>query len=141
MKKWAETRRHRGAALAGAATAIVVMFFAPAQAQDIDCHNWPNKSLNQHEMNMCQERDYQAADAQLNAAYRALTGLMTPDMRTRLVAAQRAWVQFRDRECAFETADSEGGSMHPLVHYGCLARLTKVRTRELREHARQRANP
>ncbi|NIA52950.1 DUF1311 domain-containing protein [Massilia sp. TW-1] len=30
----------------------------------------------------------------------------------KLVAAQRAWIAFRDRDCDFAASDVEGGSMH-----------------------------
>jgi uncharacterized protein YecT (DUF1311 family) len=54
--------------------------------------------------------------------------------RAKLRTAQRNWIQYRDNECTFETADNEGGSIHPMVYAGCLTRLTKERTRALETH-------
>lgn len=33
-----------------------------------------------------------------------------------LVAAERAWITYRDAECAYQVKAVEGGSMAPLVH-------------------------
>jgi uncharacterized protein YecT (DUF1311 family) len=93
-----------------------------------DCRN----AMNQNAMTRCAEAEYQAADAGLNAAYgRLLAALDDPGFRAKLKASQRAWIEFRDRECTYQTADNEGGSIHPMVYAGCLARLTRQRTSEL----------
>jgi|WetSurMetagenome_2_1015567.scaffolds.fasta_scaffold263379_2 uncharacterized protein YecT (DUF1311 family) len=93
-----------------------------------DCRN----AMDQASMNRCAGDDYRAADRELNAAYRRLMGeLRDTGLRNKLRSAQRAWIQFRDRKCRFETANNEGGSIHPLVYDMCLTRLTRARTREL----------
>jgi uncharacterized protein YecT (DUF1311 family) len=100
----------------------------PALAGDIDCRD----AMSQNAMNRCAEAEYQAADARLNAAYGTLmAALNDAGFRAKLKASQRAWIEFRDRECTYETADNEGGSIHPMVYAGCLARLTRQRTMEL----------
>lgn len=117
---------------------ILALAGAPARAADeLDCHDWGNKSLNQHEMNMCAHQDYKAADRALNTAYRALTAKIDAVAKVLLVEAQRAWITFRDKECKYEAAENEGGSIYPMIYSGCLARLTNVRTRELKELAEQ----
>lgn len=65
----------------------------------------------QQMMNICAGEDYQAADAKLNAAYRDLIGSDDADGKRLLQAAQRAWITFRDAECAHSTAASVGGSI------------------------------
>lgn len=136
MKKAAGFRR--GLGVCGAAVLLALMSSgANAAGDDLDCRNWDKKDLNQHQMNMCQQQDYEAADARLNAAYRALTAKIDPAQRGFLVEAQRAWIQFRDKECKYEAAESEGGSIYPLLYAGCLTRLTKVRTKELKDLADQ----
>jgi uncharacterized protein YecT (DUF1311 family) len=100
----------------------------PALAADAGCDD----AKSQSEMNICADQAYRAADAKLNAAYAKLMGALGNDgFKTKLKAAQRAWVQFRDTECTYETADNEGGSIHPMVYAGCLTRLTTARTKEL----------
>jgi uncharacterized protein YecT (DUF1311 family) len=99
---------------------------APALADDC------SRAMNQNAMNRCAEADYQAADARLNAVYsRLMSALDDRGFRAKLISAQRAWIQFRDAECTSQTADNEGGSIHPLVFAGCRTRLTVARTRDL----------
>ena len=50
-----------------------------------------------------------------------------------LVAAQKAWLVFRDVQCEFEASGSVGGSVHPMIVAQCRAKLTKARTATLRE--------
>ena len=49
---------------------------------------------------------YKKADAELNVLYRQITARLKDDKATTelLVAAQRAWVAFRDAECAFSAS-------------------------------------
>ena len=48
-----------------------------------------------------------------------------------LLDSQRAWLRFRDAECAIEAAEMLGGSMAPMVRAHCLARLTRERGTQL----------
>ena len=109
-------------------TLAALVLAAPALAQDVDCKN----AMSQSEMNICADQDYRAADAKLNAAYAKLMAVAGDEgFKAKLKIAQRAWISFRDSECTYETADNEGGSIHPLVYAGCLTRLTKERTKAL----------
>lgn len=85
-------------------------------------------------MNMCAARDFQAADGELNRTYGDVMRTLDDErFKAKLVVAQRAWIQFRDNQCNFESADNEGGSLHPLVFAACETRLTKARTKELQD--------
>ena len=55
--------------------------------------------------------------------------------RKLLQVAQRAWIAFRDAECAYTTAGSEGGSIHPMEVSQCLTDLTEQRTKQLTSSA------
>jgi uncharacterized protein YecT (DUF1311 family) len=133
----AECGRHVGGRMTAVGFALVLALgmggSAVAAEGDLDCSDWGNKDLNQHEMNMCAHRDYQVADRRLNAAYRALTGKIDARAKTLLVEAQRAWISFRDKECKYEASENEGGSIYPMMVSGCMARLTNQRTKELKE--------
>jgi hypothetical protein len=59
-------------------------------------------------------------DAALNAAYKTLMAKLDAPAQARLRDAQRAWIAFRDKECAFRATDS-----------ACVADLTRTRTQEL----------
>jgi len=82
-------------------------------------------------MTICAGVDYQAADAKLNAAYKDLVGRNDEKANQLLQAAQRAWITFRDAECAYSAADSEGGSIHPMEISQCLTEVTNERTKQL----------
>jgi uncharacterized protein YecT (DUF1311 family) len=84
-------------------------------------------------MNVCAHEDYEAADAKLNKTYGEIMKRLSDDAEGRklLQAAQRAWIGFRDAECDFSTADSQGGSIHPMLMSGCLQGLTEARTKQL----------
>lgn len=82
-------------------------------------------------MTICANTDYEAADAKLNAAYKDLVGGNDEKANKLLQTAQRAWIAFRDAECAYSTADSEGGSVHPMEVSECLMELTNQRIKQL----------
>ena len=87
-------------------------------------------------MSECAGQAYRKSDAALNAAYREIVARLADDEagRGRLQAAQRAWLAFRDAECAFATADSAGGSIQPYLQATCLDALTKARLTQLRAY-------
>lgn len=106
---------------------LLLLATAPAAwAQDCD-----RSDDSQSMMNICADADYQAADAKLNAAYKELVSRNDQASNKLLQTAQRAWIAFRDAECAYTTADSEGGSIHPMEVSTCLMQLTNARTKQL----------
>ena len=46
-----------------------------------------------------------------------------------LLAAQRAWIAYRDSQCELAGFEARGGSMEPMLVSGCLADLTRKRAR------------
>ena len=109
----------------------------PATAQEVDCAN----AMSQSDMNLCAHDDWQAQDAALNDAY-AKAVLMLEEWDANLPQAergavqalkegQRAWITFRDKACEAEGYAMRGGSAEGLLVYGCMARLTEDRARQL----------
>lgn len=100
---------------------------APARSQPCD------SAVTQPDMNACADRAFHQADAGLNAAYGQVIARLTgePEVKQRLVAAQRAWIGFRDAECEFVSAGAIGGSVRPMVGSICLEALTKARTKQI----------
>jgi uncharacterized protein YecT (DUF1311 family) len=90
-----------------------------------------SKAQAQVELNYCANRDFEAADRRLNAIYQKQMRGLAADSRVLLRAAEKNWLAFRDSECEFETAESEGGSIHPMEESNCLTEKTKARIREL----------
>ncbi|ODT21142.1 MAG: urease-associated protein [Kaistia sp. SCN 65-12] len=95
-----------------------------------DCDN----ATDQATMNACADKALKASDAELNATYKKITHRLAadPDTTKLLVAAQRAWVSFRDAECTFASAGTSGGSAYPMVHAMCLDEQTRARTAALK---------
>ncbi|MFB2836737.1 lysozyme inhibitor LprI family protein [Floridanema evergladense] len=88
----------------------------------------------QVEINNCAGIEYQNADRKLNQAYQKLIPKLSAARRQKLILAQRAWITFRDANCEFERSQFEGGTMAPAAQAGCMAQLTKTRTKQLEEY-------
>ena len=118
---------------------LLLPFAAQAQDSEINCED----AQTQMEMTYCAEQDFTEADELLNAQYKqsrqatkafdedAISELQGADAA--LVAAQRAWVAFRDAHCASYGYQARGGSMEPMLIYACQADLTRQRTEQLKE--------
>lgn len=83
----------------------------------------------QASLNACAAQGLQAADAELNRQFEEIERLLDRDTagRKMFLAAQQAWLDFRDAECAFRASGVEGGSIYPLIHANCLTALTEAR--------------
>lgn len=108
---------------------------APApEAERDDADEGPcPKAMSQHEMNRCASEEFQKADAELNKLYRQLTGGAGAGERAKLRAAQLAWIKFRDAHCDYEAFGNTGGSIYPMVHGFCRARVTRERASQFKE--------
>jgi len=124
--------------------AAMLLFSAAQAAQpQVDCEN----AMTQTDMNICSWQSYQRADAELNAAWSRASQRAkemdrnaaeydgATDAHARLLAAQRAWLTFRDAHCLAENGEREnGGTIWPLLQNGCLEALTEARTAQLRQY-------
>lgn len=87
-------------------------------------------------MSACFVADYERADAQLNAAYRATMSRLPRPRQAALRTSQRAWIAERDRACPID--DTPGaGTIETLNHPGCLTKESERRTAWLREVRRR----
>jgi uncharacterized protein YecT (DUF1311 family) len=109
----------------------LTMIGLPVSAWSQECDR---SDESQTGMNICAAADYKAADAKLNKAYGEMMKRLSDDAEGRklLQAAQRAWIAFRDAQCAFSAKDSKGGSIYPMLISECLAELTTARTEQLK---------
>lgn len=114
----------------------------PALSQDVDCDN----AETQFDMNHCSGLEFKEADNALNEVWSSARAAMKsidesnqefapdePSAADNLLKAQRAWIDYRDGQCAAETAQYAGGSIQPLIRNSCLAGMTKKRTDELQQ--------
>ena len=120
---------------------IAALLLLAAAEPKLDCSDPQNQSY----MNFCALQDYQRADTEMNAQYRlAVARLRSADKDVdraidrqplyynTLVAAQRAWLTFRDQHCLLASFEARGGSMQPMLESLCKAELTKQRTQQLK---------
>jgi uncharacterized protein YecT (DUF1311 family) len=99
-------------------------------AQRPNCNNPQTQS----QMNICASIAYQNADRKLNQVYRQLLPKLSAARKQKLIAAQQAWIKFRDSSCEFERSAYEGGSIAPMIYGFCLADVTEQRTKDLRRY-------
>ncbi len=116
-----------------------------AGAQDARAQEDPNcaEPVTQRDMTACADIEYDKADKDLNAAYKQLRTKMSDwdksaDEESKgavdaLVAAQRAWVAFRDANCEVAGFQARGGTMESMLISSCLADMSTKRAAELRE--------
>ena len=108
---------------------VVSIAFAQVQpTRAVDCSD----ASSQKEMTDCAKQNYARNDAELNTNYARLKLRLTDDVEReqKMVAAQRAWLAYRDAECAFSSSGVEGGSFYGVVHANCLNQLTQARNRD-----------
>ena len=92
----------------------------------------PVYSQSMVEMKHTAERDFEKADAELNAVYKKALGQLSPKGVAALREAQRAWVTFRDKTAEAYGTGEEGGSNEGLMYIRCQEAITQNRTKELK---------
>ncbi|RWA91949.1 MAG: DUF1311 domain-containing protein [Mesorhizobium sp.] len=107
------------------AVAVAAMMAVPAQAADCAA------AKTQADLATCTAKDATSADAALNVVYMALAERLTTADQQRLRDAQRAWIPFRDKECAFRTRPYADGSVYSSLVETCKAELTQARLAQL----------
>jgi uncharacterized protein YecT (DUF1311 family) len=89
----------------------------------------------QSEINACASANLQAADTALNKIYQQVMAQQSDiASKDQLKDVERAWIAYRDKECALEVGPREtGGSIWPMEMSNCLEEKTAARIRELTE--------
>lgn len=96
----------------------------------------------QSEMNDCAARKAHEADDVLNSVYRELLGKIKNNniATSKVIAAEKAWMAFRDAELAAkwpvpdgERANALYGSVHPFCYYSELEAMTWERVKRLKD--------
>lgn len=124
---------------------VVAVHLVSARAAEpkLDCRH----PAVQMEMNACAELDFEKADKALNRLWPTIVadakarsadladvvkerGVPTP--LEALLAAEHAWIAYRDAECSYEPYSAFGGTMQPMIGSMCKARITRARIAELK---------
>ena len=90
------------------------------------------QSQTQSELTEQAVNEWKEADQLLNRQYQKLQGLLDKEARDKLRQAQKAWVEFRDKEAVLQADLTRGGSMAAMLFYAKMADLTQDRTRQLK---------
>ncbi|MCC5614203.1 lysozyme inhibitor LprI family protein [Nostoc sp. CHAB 5836] len=98
--------------------------------QKLNCNN----PQTQPAINECTKLSAQNADKKLNQVYQQLQSTLERSRKQKLIAAQLAWIKFRDTNCEFERSRYEGGTIASSIYFSCLANITKLRTQQLQEY-------
>lgn len=116
------------AAMAGAAAETSAHDAALYKTRDC------GKLITQSDMNECAGANLSAADAELNRIYAKLMAQQSDQpSKDQLKDLERAWIAYRDKECAFEIGpQSDGGSIWPMAMDNCLQDKADVHIRELK---------
>ena len=69
-------------------------------------------------------------DTRLNASYKSLLASLNPARQKALIAADAAWLKFRDTNCDF-ILDPNGGQAARMAANECVLRMTAERVLEL----------
>lgn len=94
----------------------------------------PVQAQSQSEMNRESWVDFTKADAVLNKVYQEVLATLEEADKKQFVAAQRAWLAYRDAQAAYEAdLEARGGSMRPLIYNGACTRLTEARVKEMKQ--------
>lgn len=117
------------AALAPAPVTGVAALQQQKQKQKPSC----DEAGTQFEMNQCAHREYLSADAELNKVYKQLVSELDGEELAKLKVAEAAWLKYRDAHCEYESFFNRGGTIRPMIHSFCLARVTGARTEELKQ--------
>ncbi len=108
-------------------------FSTSALSADKPESNCLQTAQNQAELNDCAAQTYKNADGEMNKAYKKVMDTLktSPEKSKALLQAQRAWLKFRDADCAFLSSNSAGGSINAMNNTLCLSERTTERTNAL----------
>lgn len=100
-----------------------------AQSSTLSCED-ANTTVEQI---ACLTRLHDGADAHLNSVYKTHRATLDDEGQLILRTAQRAWIEFRDTECARQADVFRGGSLVRIIAIDCQLNLTALRTNQLLE--------
>ena len=107
---------------------FVLMALCATSAHALDCDN----AVSTPDLNECAARDQKAAEAKLNTVYqRVLKNIGEPAVRTQFVAAQRAWIKYREADCKAVHQKYADGTIRTVMYLGCMQNRAETRVKEL----------
>ncbi len=83
-------------------------------------------------LRQCAMADYKLEEHKINRVYKELMATLSSKDKQRLKAAQLAWIDFRIKDCDFQTG-WETGTIGPLMSMSCETTHTEERRKTLEE--------
>ena len=118
----------RAARLLVLAVFLVLVGEMPGLTAQRDCE------ASQTDMNLCAIEKSKATETSMNRLYQKLMKKVDEEKnKMRLRAAQEAWLQYRKKQCEFDTSGSEGGSVMPMLIADCYRGITLLRIKEIKD--------
>lgn len=109
----------------------VTPVFATDPASLKACYDKAATTLAIHE---CADQEYTYYDKILNATYQSLSAQLSKNTKGAMLTAQKAWLDFRSKECKFSGLQHEGGSMQAIDEIDCYTTLNKRRIQDLQNY-------
>lgn len=104
------------------------LLLCSASSFAIDCQN----AVTTPDLNECAAREQKAVEANLNQVYqRVLKTVSAPKVRVQFVAAQRAWIKFREADCKAVYEQHADGTIRTVMYLGCMQNRAATRIKEL----------
>jgi uncharacterized protein YecT (DUF1311 family) len=104
------------------------LLLCSASSFALDCDN----AVTTPDLNECAAREQKQAEVKLNQVYqRVLKTISSPKVRTQFVAAQRAWVKFREADCKAVYEQHADGTIRTVMYLGCMQNRAQTRIKEL----------
>lgn len=91
-----------------------------------------NDKVDTISLRKCAIEDYKLEEDKINLVYQKLRAILSPKDNQRLKTAQLAWIDFRIKDCDFQTG-WETGTIGPLMTIGCETSHTEDRRKVLEE--------
>lgn len=86
-----------------------------------------------YEVRICLSNELDKEDANLNKQYKLCMNKLDKISQSKLKAAQKAWISFRDAECEYQADEMRGGTYETVIALGCHVSETKERAEELKD--------
>ena len=112
-----------------AACPVLIGLTMPSKCSAEDC----NSATDQTNMSLCAIEESHKADEELAIVYNKLMAKITSAAQPKLRAAEEAWINYRNKQCKFDTLGSSGGSIHAMVFALCYEDITLQQTKRLQE--------
>ena len=95
----------------------------------------PSFAQSQNEMTQQAWAEFEKADKELNEVYQKVLKSMEDDIaKQKLIAAQKAWIKFRDAQAEVDADSERGGSLANQILAESETEMTKARTAQLKKY-------